>query len=369
MVDPSAVVYASDRYTTHDHRFLASAVASGNRRVWFVRFGATGHYLERRSLPSGVELIEIDDAPSDKDLRTLLTDLLLDPGSGEPVGVIHAGPIPTVGRRCVASSPVPVIVMSWGSDLLVDANVDQAIAAGATAALVGAAHVLVDNAAVGRAAITLGASPDRLSVVPWGVDLATFRFVPTRPTPGPLRLLSLRSFEPVYDMATVIAGVALAVEADDAPPITLSIAGSGSLESDLREQAAVAGIDHVITWLGRVSEPDVANLLADHDVHLSAALSDGSSISLLQAMASGRPSIVTAIESNLEWVTPGVNGWTFAPGNPVDLSRCILSAALTGPLDELGRAARTVAEDSADWERNREHVLNLYDEIANTPRT
>ena len=44
---------------------------------------------------------------------------------------------------------------------------------------------------------------------------------------------------------------------------------------------------------------------------MSASLSDGSSVSLMEAMASGLPVLVSDIPGNREWVTEE-NGWLFA---------------------------------------------------------
>ena len=45
------------------------------------------------------------------------------------------------------------------------------------------------------------------------------------------------------------------------------------------------------------------------DVYLSCAHSDGTSISMVEALASGLPVVVTDLPSNREWIAPGSNGW------------------------------------------------------------
>jgi glycosyltransferase involved in cell wall biosynthesis len=242
--------------------------------------------------------------------------------------------------------------MSWASDLLVDARDDEATAARARAAFAGAAHVLVDNDAVGVAAVAFGADPAAVSNVPWGVDLAAFPAAPTRPQDGPLRLISLRTFEPVYDVATLVRAVALT-----SGDVTLTLAGSGSLEPDLHDLADDLGIS--VSWAGRVPEPDVPALLAAHDVHVSTSTSDGTSISLLQAMATARPSIVTDIPSNRTWVP---DDWRFPTGDAAALAARI-DAVDRGGLAAAGAAARALAEERADWDRNRRRIIDLYDRL------
>jgi hypothetical protein len=97
------------------------------------------------------------------------------------------------------------------------------------------------------------------------------------------------------------------------------------------------------------------------DLYLSASHSDGTSISLLEAMACGRPALVSDIPGNREWVQPGVNGWLFPDGDEKALAQAIVRAVdQRQQLPEMGRAAREIAEQRADWERNFQELLKAY---------
>lgn len=352
------VLYASEGYTTHDRRFLESATTDG-RAVHFARFDGGARVLDERPLPDGVVearwlgstdcLTDDNRAEFGAAFRSLVTATGAD--------LVHAGPVPTVGEVSASNSPVPVIVMSWASDLFVDARADVAVAERARTALGAAAHVLVDNHAIGAHAIALGAEVDRLSVVPWGVDLREFPVAPAHEAADlrPLRLLSLRSFEAVYDVATLIQAVSLVRR-----KVVVTVAGSGSLEPDLRRLARELEVDHLITWVGRVPEPTIGELLAAHDVHVSTSRSDGTSISLLQAMATGRPSVVTDIAPNVEWVP---DEWRFAVGDADALAQ-LIDGIDVSELAPAGTRARTDAEQRADWDVNRHRILDLYETVS-----
>ena len=80
---------------------------------------------------------------------------------------------------------------------------------------------------------------------------------------------------------------------------------------------------------------------------LSASRSDGSSISLLEAMACGCPRWFPDIPGNREWVTPGENGWLFPLDNAEALAAAILNAIeQRDRLAEMGCAARRTAESA-----------------------
>jgi glycosyltransferase involved in cell wall biosynthesis len=98
------------------------------------------------------------------------------------------------------------------------------------------------------------------------------------------------------------------------------------------------------------------------DIYVSASRTDGSSISLIEAFASGRPAIVSNIPGNREWVEPGMNGWWFKDGDADDLAEAILSAAAQRKtFSEMGRAARKTAEERANWGKNFSKLLNAYE--------
>jgi glycosyltransferase involved in cell wall biosynthesis len=97
------------------------------------------------------------------------------------------------------------------------------------------------------------------------------------------------------------------------------------------------------------------------DLYLSASHTDGSSVSLLEAMASGCPVVVSDIPGNREWVRSGVNGWLFKDGDSNAMAQSILLAIETrGTLAEMGMAARQIAEQRADWRKNFPKLIQAY---------
>ena len=89
--------------------------------------------------------------------------------------------------------------------------------------------------------------------------------------------------------------------------------------------------------------------------------SDGTSISPLEAMACGKPTLVSDIPGNREWVTPGENGWWFLDGGASKpWLRPFRSCCTASRLPGMGRAARCTAEQRADWEKNFPELLRAY---------
>jgi glycosyltransferase involved in cell wall biosynthesis len=101
------------------------------------------------------------------------------------------------------------------------------------------------------------------------------------------------------------------------------------------------------------------------DIYISPSHVDGSSVSLLEALACGMPCLVSDIAGNKEWVEEGVNGWLFRDGNVDDLAEKILLAIKSRrSWGWIGKAARMVAEERADWKKNFGKLLEVYNVIA-----
>jgi glycosyltransferase involved in cell wall biosynthesis len=82
----------------------------------------------------------------------------------------------------------------------------------------------------------------------------------------------------------------------------------------------------------------------------------------MEALACGLPCLVSDIPANLEWVTEGRNGWLFPDGDAGALAAAVLNAyANRESLAAVGRGARAVAEEKADWNRNFHKLLEAYD--------
>ena len=105
------------------------------------------------------------------------------------------------------------------------------------------------------------------------------------------------------------------------PRVRLAIAGVGPREEELRTLAAEMDIADRVTFLG--FRRDVPELLAAMDVFVHSSLWEGLSISLMEAMAAGRPIVATRICGNLEMIESGRNGILAEPASPEALASAV----------------------------------------------
>ena len=102
------------------------------------------------------------------------------------------------------------------------------------------------------------------------------------------------------------------------PGAVLLVIGRGELEASLKLQAEQLGLAANIRFLGM--RPDVSRLLSVLDAFVLPSLSEGLSLALLEAMASGKPVVATAVGGNPELVDQGRTGFLVYPQDPGDLA-------------------------------------------------
>jgi glycosyltransferase involved in cell wall biosynthesis len=361
------LLYFSRDYTPHDHRFLA-ALANTGHRVYYLRLERSDHPSEDRSLPPGIEQVlwaggrtraKLKDGPRLlRDLRRIIREINPD--------LIQAGPIQRSALLVALSGFRPLLSMSWGYDLIIDARRNAFWRWATRYTLKRSAMMLGDSATVRELAISFGIPDERIVTFPWGIDLEHFR-PPDAPrgADGALTLLSTRSWEPIYGV-DVIAN-AFVQAARQRPELRLVMLGNGSMASTLRQIFLRGNVAERVAFPGQVSHTNLPRYYRSADLYLSASHSDGTSISLLEAMACGCPALVSDIPGNREWVTPGENGWLFSDGDPHALAQAILKAAdEREKLVEMGRSARQITETRANWQINFQILLNAYDTLVST---
>lgn len=158
-------------------------------------------------------------------------------------------------------------------------------------------------------------------------------------------VLQVARFHPVKDHATALRGFAhalqsplLAASPNPGRPV-LVLAGDGEQRHEMATLAHALHIDQQVRFLG--VRGDIADLLTAADVFMLSSLSEGISVTLLEAMAAGLPIATTEVGGNAEVVVHGQTGLlsprrdAVALGN--NLATLVLDAALRKSMGQEGR--------------------------------
>jgi glycosyltransferase involved in cell wall biosynthesis len=181
----------------------------------------------------------------------------------------------------------------------------------------------------------------RARVIPNVVDASSFRFRLRRPLRP--RLLSTRNFEPHYRVENTLEAFALLRRRY--PQATLTLAGYGSLERRLRQQAAALGEDG-IRFQGRVDPREMPTLCDEADIFVNSSVVDNQPVSVLEAFAAGLPVVSTGTGDIAHMVRNGDTGLLV----PADDPRA-MAAAVTALLEDPDRGLQMAQRARMEAER------------------
>ena len=133
----------------------------------------------------------------------------------------------------------------------------------------------------------------------------------------------------------------------------------------MQEFVEVHGLGRVIRTLRPQVKEDMPKWFRTADAYVSCAQSDGTSVSLLEAMATGLPVVVSDIPSNREWVVEAQNGWLASVGSSEEFANRLLRAAQLRPEQRklFSERNQRIVEERADWDRNFPRLLEMYERI------
>ncbi len=132
------------------------------------------------------------------------------------------------------------------------------------------------------------------------------------------------------------------------PATRFQVYGDGELRAELVSYAARLGLDGESIFVGTFARGELPRVMADSDIILMSSVLEGLPLTIVEAMAYGRPIIATAVGGNAEVITHDVNGLLCPPRDPDCLSRQLLRLLGDADLRErLGQSARRSYENGA----------------------
>lgn len=264
--------------------------------------------------------------------------------------LLHAHFLTSNGLVAAATGFHPLVVSARGSD------VHSSMGRPARRALIRFVMRRADlvnpvSAELARKIAALGIPAAKTLCLTQGIEWRRLA-VPRPPAPeGLVRMICTRRLEHPYQPLTIVAALAEVAAAGIA--FRFTFAAGGRDEAAVRRAVEVARLSDRVTFLGGYAAAELPGLLAAADVYVSTSLWDGTSQSLLEAMAAGAYPVVTDCAANSEWLRGGEDG-LLVPSDD--------APALAGALV---RAARQPAAWSAAAERNRRVVAERGDRETN----
>ncbi|MHB8510923.1 MAG: glycosyltransferase family 4 protein [Actinomycetota bacterium] len=204
----------------------------------------------------------------------------------------------------------------------------------------------------------------KCSEVPYGVD--TSRFVQT-PIPSAPTILFFSVLLPRKGIATLID--ALSIVRTEIPSVRLLVTGDDprSLESSLKEHAVRVNAADAIQWLGSIAPHDAPELFARARVFCQPSHGEPFGMTILEAMASGRPVVATNAGGVPGIIREGANGRLVAPNDAQALARALIQTLTRDDVSRIGNANRQEAVSKFDWERVVDGIESAYSAARGVP--
>ena len=265
----------------------------------------------------------------------------------------------------------PYAITLWGSDIYVGPRKWRAVRMMAGLTLRAADLVMADSEDLRRAAVELGARPDRAELIGWGVDLARFS---GGSAPAALRsrlgldgrrvVFSPRAIAPLYRQNVVVDALAR-LPSDVSVVMSRHNADPAEVEAIERQAASLGLADRLVLvpWIAHAEMPDFLRLA---DVVVSVPISDSTSVTTLEAMACERQVVAADLPSVREWLGD-LDPESLVPVDDAAATAAALARALTrstAERAEIGGRGRAIVRERADQAASLGAVEQLYMRLA-----
>jgi glycosyltransferase involved in cell wall biosynthesis len=202
-----------------------------------------------------------------------------------------------------------------------------------------------------------GAKPENVALLANGIDLEDigldFDTATTRSghknNLSPLGILYVGVLSVPKGVETLLGACAVLKAWET--PFSLTIAGTGPLESFLKRQADDHGLKESVHFKGYVPRHDLGHLYQQADVVCVPSLSDPLPTVVLESLAAGTPVVGTEVGGIPFMIDSGFNGLLIPPGNPQSLAEVLRRLAENrDTLDCLAVHARPSVLPRFSWE-------------------
>lgn len=191
-------------------------------------------------------------------------------------------------------------------------------------------------------------------VIHCGINTAAYQYRPRSiPQTGTIRALCVASLQEYKGHEVLLRALSLGGPGVDR--IELDLIGNGPLNDELQALAAQLGLSTRVRFHGGQSEAVVRQALADADLFVLPSIiaangqMEGLPVALMEALASGIPTVSTSLSGIPELVVPEQTGLLATPADAQSLRDTLEQLIASGPvLDDYARAGRRLVEQQFD---------------------
>jgi len=314
------ILFFADAASVHTRRWVAAVVDRGAEAIVITRQPA--------DVPGAKEVIAI--APgSDKltwfkalpEVRRVAREVAQ---RFQPT-LVHGHYVTSYGLwAAMCGLKLPTVLTAWGSDILVTPRESRLMRLVVAWSLRHADLITADSLdMIDEIARYHPQAP--CHQILWGADTDVFMPAEAAADPQHFDIVSLRSWEPNYNIDTIVEGFAQFAAQRPQARARLHLLGGGSLSDALRAQVAQLGLQDQVQFHGRVNDVQMVRAIQQSRVSVSVPTSDATSVSVLESMACGLPVLASDLPANRQWVDEQ-GGWIVPVRDAQALTQALLLA-------------------------------------------
>lgn len=207
-----------------------------------------------------------------------------------------------------------------------------------------------------------------ISITPFGVDFSKFsRKKTSKGDQDIITVGTVKTLKHVYGIDILIHSLAKVYSLLQQQNSTLAerikfrIVGGGEDLLKLQQLARNLGIEHILTFVGKVEHDAVPQELAKLDIYVALSRQESFGVAVLEAQAMGLPVVVSNVGGLPEVVKPGETGYIVETENPDQAAEMILKLILNQQLrEDFAMNAENFARQNFSWEACAQQMQKVY---------
>lgn len=176
------------------------------------------------------------------------------------------------------------------------------------------------------------------------------------------QIVCVARLHPQKNLANLIEAFKMIIK--DFGNFNLIIAGDGPQKSELLATIKRLKLKNTVHLVGEVDKAKLRQLYKESKLFTLPSIYEGQSLSILEAMRSGLPVVVSKVGDNPFFIKDFVNGFLIDdPLNPKSIAQGIKKALMDKNLTKVAEKGRETVVNVFTWENVANKTVDLYEEV------
>lgn len=250
------------------------------------------------------------------------------------------------GVPLVKKMGFPVVVTAWGSDVLLVPKKNRLFKYLVQSVLQKADYATADSTELVDEMKKLGREKNN--------EMIVFAIDEIEAGEKKKVIYSNRLHKPLYQIDLIITLFADFVQRHK--EWKLKIGAIGECTEALKQQVASAGLQESIEFVGWLEKEDNVKNYQEASIYISLPKSDGTAVSVLEAMSAGCIPIVPDLVVSKEWIIDGENGVIYKDENPLEL-------AVKLNQEKVAQLNKEIINSRATKQVAAQQYINIYNKL------